>query len=157
MAKRAHTSYTKNHYEQVDYKDMVKRPSKDLQDTNDNNSSIFEDTSSTINVLENEMGYTNKKVTPKPISTKFVEFITQHLIVITFSLMGVLATWNIYLQISDAVNKEKIDNIKEDIVTINSQIEDIKELYVRKDIFDLKFDNLKEKINELDKEIDKIE
>lgn len=104
MGKRIHTNYTKNNFEKDNYRNMVKQPSKDFQDTNDDIPFIFEETSNPLKFEETETKYdSDTRVTQKPISTRFIEFVTEHIIAIAFSIVGLLATWNITLQISDAV------------------------------------------------------
>ena len=50
MGKRIHTNYKKNNYEKDYYRNIVKHPSKDLEDTNENIPSIFEETSRPLTV-----------------------------------------------------------------------------------------------------------
>lgn len=157
MAKRTHTNYKKNNYEKDYYRNMVKHPSKDLEDTNENVPSIFEETSRPLKAEDIEPEYVGNKVTPKPISTKLSEFLTEHAITLIVSAILGLAGWNIALQISDAVKKEQLNNLKEDISEINSQIEDLKQIYIRKDIFDIELDHLEEKITTLKEKLDNIE
>lgn len=157
MSKRRHIEFTKNNYEKDVYKNMVKQPSRDLQDTNEKYSLIFEETSVPLKTEETESKYDDNKTLPKPISTKLVEFIAEHAVGLIITLITSICAWNIYLQISDAVKKEQINSLKEDITEINSQIEGLKELYVRKDIFDLTIDNLEEKLTTLTEKINNIE
>lgn len=157
MAKRTHTNYTKNNYEKDYYRNMVKQLSKEFEDTNENIPSIFEETSKPLKIEELDTEYVGNKVTPKPISTRLSEFLTEHAITLIVSAILGLAGWNIALQISDAVKKEQLNNLKEDILEINSQIDDLKQTYIRKDIFDLEINHLEEKITTLKEKLDNIE
>lgn len=153
MSKKAHTRYKKNMYEKNDYKNMVNRPSKDLQDTNDNYSQLFSETSIPLKEEPNNNNNNNNISTKKPLITCLTEFGNEHIIGIVISIIGAFFLWSMALQISDARKQEKIDDLKEDVVEINSQIKDIKEQYIRKDVFDLRMDNLEEKIEKLDDKI----
>lgn len=157
MSKKTHTRYKKNMYEKNDYKNMVNNPSKDLQDTNDNYSQLFSETSIPLKEEQNNNNNNNNSSTKKPITTRLTEFGNEHTVGVVISIIGAFFIWSMSLQISDARKQEKIDDLKEDIVEINSQIKDLKEQYIRKDIFDLKMDNLEKKIEELDEKIEKIQ
>jgi len=157
MAKRIHTNYTKNNYEKDYYRNMVKQLSKEFEDTNENIPSIFEETSKPLKVEELDTEYIGNKVTPKPISTRLSEFLAEHAITLIVSAIIGLAGWNVALQISDAVKKEQLNNLKEDISEITSQIDDLKQTYIRKDIFNLEIEHLEEKITTLKEKLDNIE
>lgn len=59
----------------------------------------------------------------------------------------------ISLQIGQAIQNEKIQNIEENIKEIRTFIED---KYIMKDLHDVQIENLKEKINELEEEINNL-
>lgn len=154
MGKKVHTNIKKNLQQKNHYQNMVKKPTKDLEDTNDNYTELFPETSKVL--VEDEIYYNENNTTKKPITARISEFGNDHVVGIMISIIGVFFVWCISLQIADVRKQEKIEALKEDIIEINTQIKDMKDLYIRKDIFDLKIDNLEEKIEEINRRIDGI-
>lgn len=93
---------------------------------------------------------TENKIQEPPLSYKAKEFFESYFTQILITAILGLAGWSISLQIGQAIQNEKIQNIEENIKEIRTFIED---KYIMKDLHDVQIENLKEKINELEEEI----
>ena len=115
---------------------------KDLQGTNE-----------TIDDVNAMAVKTENKIQEPPLSYKAKEFFESYFTQILITAILGLAGWSVSLQIGQAIQNEKIQNIEENIKEIRSFIED---KYIMKDLHDVQIENLKEKINELEEEINNL-
>ena len=115
---------------------------KDLQGTNE-----------TIDDVNAMAVKTENKIQEPPLSYKAKEFFESYFTQILITAILGLAGWSVSLQIGQAIQNEKIQNIEENIKEIRTFIED---KYIMKDLHDVQIENLKEKINELEEEINNL-
>ena len=115
---------------------------KDLQGTNE-----------TIDDANAMAVKTENKIQEPPLSYKAKEFFESYFTQILITAILGLAGWSVSLQIGQAIQNEKIQNIEENIKEIRTFIED---KYIMKDLHDVQIENLKEKINELEEEINNL-
>ncbi len=123
-------------YEDTDDDSMY---SRDLQGTND----ISDD----INLIDDK---DELKVQKPPLAYRAKEFFESYFTQLLIGALIGLAGWNIGLQIGQAVQNNKIQTIEEDIKKLQILVED---KYIRKDIYDIQIENMKEKIKDIEEEI----
>lgn len=136
------------------YKNMVKY--KTEEEYTDNNEIFIKDlqgTNETIDDVNTISVKTENKIQEPPLSYKAKEFFESYFTQILITAILGLAGWSVSLQIEHAIQNEKIQNIEENIKEIRSFIED---KYIMKDLHDVQIENLKEKINELEEEINNL-
>lgn len=136
------------------YKNMVKYKTEDEYTDNDE---IFikdlQGTNETIDDVNAMAVKTENKIQEPPLSYKAKEFFESYFTQILITAILGLAGWSVSLQIGQAIQNEKIQNIEENIKEIRTFIED---KYIMKDLHDVQIENLKEKINELEEEINNL-
>ena len=136
------------------HKNMVKYKTEDEYTDNDE---IFikdlQGTNETIDDVNAMAVKTENKIQEPPLSYKAKEFFESYFTQILITAILGLAGWSISLQIGQAIQNEKIQNIEENIKEIRTFIED---KYIMKDLHDVQIENLKEKINELEEEINNL-
>lgn len=136
------------------YKNMVKYKTEDEYTDNDE---IFikdlQGTNETIDDVNAMAVKTENKIQEPPLSYKAKEFFESYFTQILITAILGLAGWSVSLQIGQAIQNEKIQNIEENIKEIRTFIED---KYIMKDLHDAQIENLKEKINELEEEINNL-
>ena len=116
---------------------------KDLQGTDETineESDLFENKSETI-------------VQKPPLSYRTKEFFESHFTELLIAAIIGLAGWSVKLQIGQAIQENKVENIYESIKEIRVMIED---KYIKKDLYDIQIENLKEKIEDIEEEIKEI-
>ena len=136
------------------YKNMVKY--KTEEEYTDNNEIFIKDlqgTNETIDDVNTISVKTENKIQEPPLSYKAKEFFESYFTQILITAILGLAGWSVSLQIEHAIQNEKIQNIEENIKEIRTFIED---KYIMKDLHDVQIENLKEKINELEEEINNL-
>ena len=133
------------------YKNMVKYKTED--EYTDNDEIFIKDLQGTNETIDdaNAMAVkTENKIQEPPLSYKAKEFFESYFTQILITAILGLAGWSVSLQIGQAIQNEKIQNIEDNIKEIRTFIED---KYIMKDLHDVQIENLKEKINELEEEI----
>lgn len=136
------------------YKNMVKYKTED--EYTDNDEIFIKDLQGTNETIDdaNAMAVkTENKIQEPPLSYKAKEFFESYFTQILITAILGLAGWSVSLQIGQAIQNEKIQNIEENIKEISTFIED---KYIMKDLHDVQIENLKEKINELEEEINNL-
>lgn len=136
------------------YKNMVKYKTED--EYTDNDEIFIKDLQGTNETIDdaNAMAVkTENKIQEPPLSYKAKEFFESYFTQILITAILGLAGWSVSLQIGQAIQNEKIQNIEENIKEIRTFIED---KYIMKDLHDVQIENLKEKINELEEEINNL-
>lgn len=129
----------KAEYEDTDNERML---SKDLQGTND----IIDD----INLIDDKE---ELQVQKPPFGYRAKEFFESYFTQLLIGALITLVGWNLELQIVQAVQSNKIQTIEENIKEIRTIIED---KYIRKDIYDIQIENVKDKIKDIEEEIKEI-
>lgn len=136
------------------HKNMIKYKTEDEYTDNDE---IFikdlQGTNETIDDVNAMAVKTENKIQEPPLSYKAKEFFESYFTQILITAILGLAGWSISLQIGQAIQNEKIQNIEENIKEIRTFIED---KYIMKNLHDVQIENLKEKINELEEEINNL-
>lgn len=132
------------------YKNMVKY-NTNLEET-DNYKTYTEDLQGTNETIDEE-SYLNKeetKIQKPPLAYRAKEFFESYFTQLLIGALIALAGWNIELQIVQAVHSNKIQTIEENVKEIRTIVED---KYIRKDLYDIQIENLKEKIKDIEEEI----
>lgn len=132
----------------IKYKNMVKEKTED-EYTEEN--PLLIDLQGTNEVSSNSTIDSNEqKVEEPPLGYKIKEFWdTYSAQIIVGAIIG-LGGWTIGLQIGQATQNEKIQNLEDDVKKLEVLLED---KYVRKDIYDIQLENLKEKFDEIEEEL----
>ena len=128
------------------YKNMVKY-NTNLEET-DNYKTYTKDLQGT-----NEKSYLNKeeiKIQKPPLAFRAKDFFESHFTETLITVLIGLAGWSVGLQIGQAVQSNKIQIIEENEKETRTMIED---KYIRKDIYEVQLENLKDKIKNLEEEI----
>lgn len=132
------------------YKNMVKY-NTNLDET-DNYKTYTEDLQGTNETIDEE-SYLNKeetKIQKPPLAFRAKDFFESHFTETLITVLIGLVGWSVGLQIGQAVHGNKIQTIEENEKEIRMIIED---KYIRKDIYDIQLENLKDKIKVLEEEI----
>lgn len=149
--KRNHNKTKKSQQQLHRYKNMVKYKigyedtdddrmlSKDLQGTND----IADD----INLIEDKE---DLQVQKPPLGYRAKEFFESYFTQLLISAIIGIAGWNIGLQIGQAVQNNKIQTIEDNMKELKTLVED---KYIRKDVYDVQIENMKENIKDIEDEI----
>ena len=132
------------------YRNRVKYKT-DLEET-DNNKTYIKDLQGTNETIDEE-SYLNKeetKIQKPPLAYRAKEFFESYFTQLLIGALIALAGWNIELQIVQAVHSNKIQTIEENVKEIRTIVED---KYIRKDLYDIQIENVKEKIKDIEEEI----
>ena len=134
------------------YRNRVKYKT-DLEET-DNIKTYIEDLQGTNETIDEESYLSKNKenlgVEKPPVAYRAKNFFENHFTETVITVLFGLAGWSVALQIGQAVQSNKIQIIEENEKETRTIIE---EKYIRKDLYDVQFDNLKDKIKELEEEI----
>lgn len=137
------------------YKNMVKYKIE-YEDT-DNEKLFIKDLQGTDETINEESDlFENKSETivqKPPLSYRTKEFFESHFTELLIAAIIGLAGWSVKLQIGQAIQENKVENIYESIKEIRIMIED---KYIKKDLYDIQIENLKEKIEDIEEEIKEI-
>ena len=132
----------------IKYKNMVKAKTED-EYTEEN--PFLSDLQGTNEVSSNStIDNKEQKVEEPPLGYKIKEFWDTYSAQIIITLILGLGAWSVALQIGQATQNEKMQNMEEDIKEIKSLLND---KYVIKDVYDIQIENLKEKVDELENEL----
>lgn len=123
-------------YEDTDNDRMF---SRDLQGTND----IIDD----INSIEDKE---DLQVQKPPLAYRAKEFFDSYFTQLLIGALIALAGWNLELQIVQAVQNNKIQTMEDNMKELKTVVED---KYIRKDVYDVQIENMKEKIKDIEDEI----
>ena len=132
------------------YKNMVKY-NTNLEET-DNYKTYTKDLQGTNETIDEE-SYLNKeeiKIQKPPLAFRAKDFFESHFTETLITVLIGLAGWSVGLQIGQAVQSNKIQIIEENEKETRTMIED---KYIRKDIYEVQLENLKDKIKNLEEEI----
>lgn len=152
--KKKHNKIKKSQQQLHRYKNMVKCKTED--EYTDNEEQFIKDLQGTNETIDNITATIDKnesKVQDPPLSYKTKEFFESYFTQILITVILGLAGWSMALQIRQAVHDEKIQNIEENITEIRTVIDN---KYIMKDLYDIQTENLKEKIDELEMEINNL-
>ena len=116
---------------------------RDLLGTNE---TIQEDS----NLIEDEE---EAKVQKPPFIYRSKEFFESHFTQLLISALVGLAVWNVELQIVQAVQQDRLQRIDDDLKEIKVITED---KYIRKDVYDIQIETLKDKIEKIEDELKKL-
>lgn len=134
------------------YRNRVKYKT-DLEET-DNNKTYIKDLQGTNETIDEESYLSKYKeemdIQKPPLVYRAKEFFESHFTELLIAAILGLAGWSINLQIGQAVQGNIIQSIDEDIKEIRTIIED---KYIKKDIYDIQIETLKDKIKNIEDEI----
>lgn len=149
---KQHNKQRKSQQELHSYKNMVKYKT-DIEDT-DNHKTYIEDLQGTKETVDEEINLGRTKEEPKiqkpPLAFRAKEFFESYFTQLLIGALITLAGCIIGLQIGQAVQSNKIEIVEENEKETRKIIED---KYIRKDIYDIQLENLKDKIKNLEEEI----
>ena len=146
--KKKNNRTKKSQNQSIKYKNMVKSKTED-EYTEEN--PLLSDLQGTNEVSSNSsIDSKEQKVEEPPLGYKIKEFWDTYSAQIIITLILGLGAWSVALQIGQATQNEKMQNMEEDIKEIKSLLND---KYVIKEVYDLQIENLKEKVNELENEL----
>lgn len=146
--KKKNNRTKKSQNQSIKYKNMVKSKTED-EYTEEN--PLLSDLQGTNEVSSNSsIDSKEQKVEEPPLGYKIKEFWDTYSAQIIITLILGLGAWSVALQIGQATQNEKMQNMEEDIKEIKSLLND---KYVIKEVYDIQIENLKEKVNELENEL----
>lgn len=149
--KKKHNNLKKSQQELHRYKNMMKYNTG--YENTDNDKIFIEDLQGTNETIDEDSNLIENKeaeVQKPPFIYRAKEFFESHFTELLISAIIGLAGWSIKLQIGQAVQENSLQNIDENIKEIRAMIED---KYIKKDIYDIQIETLKDKIKDIEDEI----
>lgn len=142
----------KSYQELHKYKNMVKNKTG-FEDTDD--CKIYtKDLQGTNEIIDEDRYLTenkeNEEIQKPPLIYRTKEFFESHFTGTLTTIIIGIAGWSVGLQIGQAVQSNKIQTIEENQKETRITIED---KYIRKDIYEIQLENLKDKIKDMEEEI----